>query len=60
MCRWINAKYWPCLGVKVFPERLTPAIRFSWWSVPQHEEARMNVPTPINFIDRASDLLALA
>jgi len=41
--RWINAKYWPCLGVKVFPERLTPAIRFSWWSVPQHEEARMNV-----------------
>jgi putative SOS response-associated peptidase YedK len=24
-------------------ERLTPAIRFSWSSVPQHEEARINV-----------------
>jgi hypothetical protein len=24
-------------------ERLTPAIRFSWWSVPQDKEARMNV-----------------
>jgi hypothetical protein len=22
---WINAKYWPCLGVKVFPARLTSA-----------------------------------
>jgi hypothetical protein len=31
------------LGVKVFPARLTPAIRFSWWSVPQPQEARMNV-----------------
>src|SRR6476469_10800959 len=33
----------PCLAVKNFLERLTPAIRFSWWSVPQDEEARMNV-----------------
>src|SRR5262245_23940144 len=31
------------LGGKNFLERLTPAIRFSWWSVPQDEEARMNV-----------------
>jgi transposase len=31
------------LAVKNFLERLTPAIRFSWWSVPQDEEARMNV-----------------
>jgi hypothetical protein len=29
--------------VKNFLERLTPAIRFSWWSVPQDKEARMNV-----------------
>ena len=33
--RWINARYWPCLGVKDFPERLTPAIRFSCASVPR-------------------------
>ena len=31
------------LAVKNFLERLTPAIRFSWWSVPQDEETRMNV-----------------
>src|SRR6201998_3696567 len=43
MYRWINAKYWPCLGVKIFAGRLTPAIRFNCSSVPQHEEARMNV-----------------
>src|ERR1700758_596328 len=41
--RWINARYWPCLGVKVFAERLTPAIRFSCSSVPRQTEARMNV-----------------
>src|SRR5262249_56891993 len=40
---WIEARYWPCLGVKVCPERLTPAMRFSCWCVPHHEEARMNV-----------------
>src|SRR5580700_9118049 len=39
----MNARYWPCLGVKVFAGRLTPAIRFSCWSVPQHKEAWMNV-----------------
>src|ERR1700751_889845 len=43
MYRWINAKYWPCLGVKIFAGRLTPAIRFNCSSVPQHEHARMNV-----------------
>src|SRR5271166_5652193 len=26
--RWINARYWPCLGVKVFVERLTSASPF--------------------------------
>src|SRR6201993_4513112 len=41
--RWINARYWPCLGVKVFAERPTPAIRFSCSSVPRQTEARMNV-----------------
>jgi hypothetical protein len=33
----------PCLAVQVFPERLTSAIRLRWWSLPQYEEARMNV-----------------
>src|ERR1700745_1433558 len=41
--RWLNARYWPCLVVKVFAERLTPAIRFSCSSVPRQTEARMNV-----------------
>src|SRR5436190_44300 len=42
--RWINARYWPCLGVKFFAARLTPAIRFSCSSVPRmKEEAQMNV-----------------
>src|ERR1700752_4620038 len=41
--RWLNAIYWPCLVVKVFAERLTPAIRFSCSSVPRQTEARMNV-----------------
>src|SRR5947209_5460647 len=42
--RWINARYWPCLGVKFFTARLTPAIRFSCSSVPRTmEEAQMNV-----------------
>jgi hypothetical protein len=31
------------LGVKDFPQGLTPAIRFSCSSVPQREEAGMNV-----------------
>jgi hypothetical protein len=39
----IKARYWPCLGVKDFLRRLTPAIRFSCSSVPRCEEARMNV-----------------
>src|SRR5262245_27095913 len=42
--RWMNARYCPCLGVKIVVERLTPAIRFSCSSVPPaREEARMNV-----------------
>src|SRR5262249_58798015 len=41
--RWMKARYWPCLGVKVFPERLTPAIRFSCSSVPRSMDAQMNV-----------------
>ena len=42
--RWIYAKYWPCLGVKVFAEGLTPAIRFSCSSVPPAiGEVRLNV-----------------
>src|SRR5258708_11371713 len=36
----MNARYWPCLGVKVFAGGLTPAIRSS---VPRTKEARMNV-----------------
>src|SRR5450432_1233405 len=39
----MNARYWPCLGVKVFAGGLTPAIRFSCSSVPRTKEARMNV-----------------
>src|ERR1700675_3610915 len=39
----MNARYWPCLGVKVFAGGLTPAIRFSCLSVPRTKEARMNV-----------------
>src|SRR3984885_10226324 len=39
----MNARYWPCLGVKVFSGGLTPAIRFSCSSVPRTKEARMNV-----------------
>jgi hypothetical protein len=31
------------LGAKIFAGRLTPAIRFDCSSVPQHEEAGMNV-----------------
>src|SRR5882672_9336232 len=42
--RWIYAKYCPCLGVKVFAEGLTPAIRFSCSSVPPASRgARMNI-----------------
>src|SRR5215510_2740062 len=43
--RWMYAKYWPCLGVKVFAAGLTPAIRFSCSSVPPatEGEAWMNV-----------------
>ena len=36
-------QYWPCLGVKIFARRLTPAIRFDCSSVPHHEEAGMNL-----------------
>src|ERR1700728_4070945 len=39
----MNARYWPCLGVKVFAGGLTRAIRFSCSSVPRTKEARMNV-----------------
>src|SRR3984957_19744579 len=39
----MNARYWPCLGVKVFAGGLTPAIQFSCSSVPRAKEARMNV-----------------
>src|ERR1700722_17997002 len=39
----MNARYWPCLGAKVFAGGLTPAIRFSCSSVPRTKEARMNV-----------------
>jgi hypothetical protein len=39
----MNARYWPCLGVKVFAGGLTPSIRFSCSSVPRTKEARMNV-----------------
>src|SRR5260370_35236189 len=40
----MNARYWPCLGVKFFAARLRPAIRFSCSSVPRtREEAQMNV-----------------
>src|SRR5271170_4745433 len=39
----MNARYWPCLGVKVFAGGLTPAIRFSCSSAPRTKEARMNV-----------------
>src|SRR6202158_4613079 len=39
----MNARYRPCLGVKVFAGGLTPAIRFSCSSVPRTKEARMNV-----------------
>src|SRR5471032_1620931 len=39
----MNARYWPCLGVKLFRSGLTPAIRFSCSSVPRTKEARMNV-----------------
>src|SRR5262245_60105551 len=44
--RWIYAKYWPCVGVKVFAAGMTPAIRFSCSSVPpatERGEAWMNV-----------------
>src|ERR1700685_3171536 len=39
----MNARYWPCLGVKVFAGGLTPAIRFSCSSAPRTKAARMNV-----------------
>src|SRR6478736_2478233 len=39
----MNARYWPCLGVKIFAGGLTPAIRFSCSSAPRTKEARMNV-----------------
>src|SRR5215470_2194610 len=42
--RWIYAKYCPCLGVKVFAQGLTPAIRFSCSCVPPASRgARMNI-----------------
>src|SRR5215831_11744805 len=55
--RWINARYWPCLGVKVFAGRLTPAIRFSCSSMPQHEEARMNVRYRVELIQSEREQL---
>src|SRR5271154_107012 len=39
----MNARYWPCLGVKVYAGELTPPIRFSCSSAPRTKEARMNV-----------------
>src|SRR5215469_5548616 len=42
--KWMYARYCPCLGVKVFAERLTPAIRFSCSSLPPASRgARMNI-----------------
>src|SRR6266446_7588083 len=41
--RWMYAKYCPCLGVKVFAEGLTPAIRFSCSCVPRTRRHAMNV-----------------
>src|ERR1700674_3344758 len=39
----MKARYCPCLGVKVFAEGLTPAIRFSCWCVPRTRRHAMNV-----------------
>src|SRR5215469_10636922 len=56
----MKARYWPCLGVKVFSGRLTPAIRFSCSSVPWQEEARMNVRYRVELSQsERSDLEAL-
>src|ERR1700730_9251924 len=41
--RWIKARYCPCVGVKVFVEGLTPAIRFSCLCVPRTRRHAMNV-----------------
>src|ERR1700751_989374 len=55
----MKARYCPCLGVKVFAEGLTPAIRFSCSCVPLRE-AGMNVRYRVELsqVDR-SDLKAL-
>src|ERR1700674_5871359 len=39
----MKARYCPCLGVKVFAEGLTPAIRFSCSCVPRTRRHAMNV-----------------
>src|ERR1700719_1741749 len=54
----MNARYWPCLGVKVFAGRLTPAIRFSCSSVPQHKEAWMNVRYRVELSQTERDQLS--
>src|SRR6516165_1423879 len=55
----MKARYCPCLGVKVFAEGLTPAIRFSCSCVPLRE-AGMNVRYRVELsqVER-SDLKAL-
>jgi hypothetical protein len=58
MERWINAKYWPCFDVMVFAGRLNLTIRFSCRSVPQDEEARMNVRYRVELNQREREQLS--